>query len=31
MGPLRINLAYPFMSEEYDEEEVFSFTFGTRF
>lgn len=31
MGPLKINFALPFMSEEYDKDEVFSFTFGTRF
>ncbi|MCV6599065.1 MAG: outer membrane protein assembly factor BamA [Alphaproteobacteria bacterium] len=31
MGPLRINLAFPFLKEDYDKDEVFSFTFGTRF
>jgi outer membrane protein insertion porin family len=31
MGPVRIDLAKPFIKEDYDEEEVFRFSFGTRF
>jgi len=31
MGVLRLNFAYPFMSQDYDKDEVFSFSFGTRF
>ena len=31
VGPVRINLARPFLKEEYDKTEFFSFSFGTRF
>ena len=31
MGPIRIDLAAPYLKEEYDEKEVFRFSFGTRF
>lgn len=30
-GPLRVDLAKPYLSQDYDEEEVFRFNFGTRF
>ncbi len=30
-GPLRLNFAQPYLSESFDEEEVFQFSFGTRF
>lgn len=30
-GPIRIDLAYPIMKEEYDRKEQFRFSFGTRF
>ncbi|MAR56796.1 MAG: outer membrane protein assembly factor BamA [Rickettsiales bacterium] len=30
-GPIRIDLAKPFLSEDYDIEETFRFSFGTRF
>lgn len=30
-GPLRFDLASPIVKEDYDEEEVFRFSFGTRF
>tara|TARA_R110002124_G_scaffold64985_2_gene177733 strand:- start:542521 stop:544818 length:2298 start_codon:yes stop_codon:yes gene_type:complete len=30
-GPIRVDLAKPYISEEYDVEEVFRFDFGTRF
>lgn len=31
MGPIRIDLAAPYLKEDYDEKEVFRFSFGTRF
>jgi outer membrane protein insertion porin family len=31
MGPLRFDLAQPYIKEEYDDEEIFRFSFGTRF
>lgn len=31
MGPVRIDLAAPLLKEDYDEKEVFRFSFGTRF
>jgi len=31
MGPIRIDLATPIMKEDYDKEEKFRFSFGTRF
>jgi outer membrane protein insertion porin family len=31
LGPLRLDLAKPVVKEDYDEEEVFRFDFGTRF
>lgn len=31
MGPVRVDLAAPFVSEDYDDEENFRFSFGTRF
>jgi outer membrane protein insertion porin family len=31
LGPLRGDLAYPIMKEEYDEDRIFNFNFGTRF
>lgn len=30
-GPLQVNLAFPFLKEDYDKEENFQFEFGTRF
>jgi len=30
-GPLRVNLAVPYSDEDFDQDEVFSFNFGTRF
>ncbi|WP_075769423.1 outer membrane protein assembly factor BamA [Aerophototrophica crusticola] len=30
-GPIRLDLAYPIKKEEYDQDEVFRFSFGTRF
>jgi len=30
-GPLRLNFSQPYLSEDFDEEEVFQFSFGTRF
>jgi outer membrane protein insertion porin family len=30
-GPLRIDVAVPYLKEDYDQEEVFRFNFGTRF
>ncbi len=30
-GPVRVDLAKPYLDEEYDEDEVFRFNFGTRF
>jgi outer membrane protein insertion porin family len=31
LGPLRADLAYPIMKEDYDEDRIFNFNFGTRF
>ncbi len=31
MGPVRVDVAVPYMKEDYDQEEVFRFSFGTRF
>ncbi len=31
VGPVRIDVATPYMSEEFDQEETFRFNFGTRF
>lgn len=31
MGPLRVDLASPVLKEDYDDEEIFRFDFGTRF
>ncbi len=31
LGPLRGDLAYPIMKEDYDEDRLFNFNFGTRF
>lgn len=31
MGPIRVDFAAPVMKEDFDEEEVFRFSFGTRF
>lgn len=31
MGPVRVDLAAPLLKEEYDEKEIFRFSFGTRF
>jgi outer membrane protein insertion porin family len=31
LGPVRVDLAKPVVKEDYDEEEVFRFSFGTRF
>jgi len=31
LGPIRLDFAVPYMSEEFDKEEVFRFNFGTRF
>jgi outer membrane protein insertion porin family len=31
MGPVRVDLALPYLKEDYDQEEVFRFSFGTRF
>lgn len=30
-GPLRVDLAFPYLKEDFDEEEAFRFNFGTRF
>lgn len=30
-GPIRVDIAVPFLKEDYDEEELFQFNFGTRF
>lgn len=30
-GPIRVDLAKPYIKEDYDEEELFRFSFGTRF
>lgn len=31
MGPVRVDVAFPYIKEEFDEEENFRFSFGTRF
>ena len=31
VGPVRVDLAKPYIKEDYDEEELFRFSFGTRF
>ena len=31
LGPIRVNFAWPITSEDYDNEQVFNFAFGTRF
>ena len=31
MGPVRVDFAFPYMKEDFDEEENFRFSFGTRF
>jgi outer membrane protein insertion porin family len=31
LGPLRVDLALPYLSEDFDKEEAFRFNFGTRF
>ncbi len=31
LGPIRVDLAQPYASEDYDEQELFRFNFGTRF
>lgn len=31
MGPVRVDLALPYLKEDYDQEESFRFSFGTRF
>jgi len=31
LGPVRIDLAYPFLKSDFDKEQFFSFSFGTRF
>ncbi len=31
MGPVRVDVAVPYMKEDFDQEEVFRFSFGTRF
>ena len=30
-GPLRVDVAYPLLKADYDEEELFRFSVGTRF
>jgi len=30
-GPLRVDVAYPLVKADYDEEELFRFSVGTRF
>ncbi|PHQ69774.1 MAG: outer membrane protein assembly factor BamA [Sneathiella sp.] len=30
-GPIQVNIAYPFLKEDYDQDEVFQLDFGTRF
>ena len=30
-GPVRVDIAQPYLDEEYDQEEIFQFNFGTRF
>jgi outer membrane protein insertion porin family len=31
LGPVRIDLAYPFLKSDFDKQQIFSFSFGTRF
>jgi outer membrane protein insertion porin family len=31
LGPVRVDLSKPYLSESYDKDEVFRFNFGTRF
>jgi outer membrane protein insertion porin family len=31
MGPVRVDVAVPFIKEDFDQEEIFRFSFGTRF
>jgi outer membrane protein insertion porin family len=31
MGPVRIDIAQPYIKEDFDKKEVFRFSFGTRF
>lgn len=31
LGPVRLDLAYPFLKTEFDKQQIFSFSFGTRF
>ena len=31
MGPIRVDVAFPYLKENFDEEENFRFSFGTRF
>jgi outer membrane protein insertion porin family len=31
MGPLRVDVAFPIVKEDFDQEENFRFSFGTRF
>ena len=31
LGPVRLDLAYPFLKTDFDEQQIFSFSFGTRF
>ena len=31
LGPVRVDFAQPFVQEDFDEEEKFRFSFGTRF
>lgn len=31
LGPVRLDLAYPFLKEDFDKTQIFSFSFGTRF
>jgi len=30
-GPIQVNIAYPFLKEDYDKDEIFQLDFGTRF
>jgi outer membrane protein insertion porin family len=31
LGPVRLDLAYPFLKSDFDQQQIFSFSFGTRF
>lgn len=31
LGPIRVDIAYPVLKEDYDKDEIFRFSFGTRF